>query len=553
MTTYTLRTTLFFAIALALGAPLFGACAADGSGGGGGGTHTPDGDGAMLEIVGARARTINELAEVDIEVRYVTDDGVPLEGVVDFAIEGEAGGATLSGAAAETNAEGHATITLRAGTQANFDVVAVAPRAEPAKVEITVERMRFGQLSYTVRYDGMRLVDSVEAALFTNLTCSDLSRSVPSPRETQVTVLDRTGTFAEVEVGIPLAIYALGIDRNDNVAAEACADAMLVESMGNVEIELDDVAELFGGTWAIQETFDVTAGFSPTLDTLLDVMTGLSTDPAGYVVDFVATHPSTPGWLRTALSSSVTRTIVAGVLRDAIDDVTLPGYVTETLGFGADVDRAFTQLTLDGQLTFEEPDEFGASLGQHRVTRIYFPLDGGIAERPVSAVAENVGVTVGPTITVAEHQLAIAFGQVIEMILHDVLLPRLPGSPATTHEWLEGLLDCDSIATSIAGETGTVRDATNAVCDVGLALLGGLIEGYLTELWQYDVLHLSGTANLIDSDMDYDRDVLEEGMAQARWVGDSGELSFSGVFEGSKMDDVTGRTHRVRERMRDLH
>jgi hypothetical protein len=483
----------------------------------------------------------------------VTDEGEPLEGVVDFAIEGEAAGATLSGGAATTDAEGYAKITLRAGTQASFGVVAVAPLAEPVTVDITVERMRFGSLGYVVRYDGMRLVDSVEAALFTNVTCDDLARSVPSPRESQYTALNRNETFAEVEVGIPLAIYALGIDRGDQVAAEACADAMLESPAGNVEIHLDDVADLFGGTWAIQERFDVTAGFSPTLDALLDAMTGLSSDPAGYIVDYVASSPSTPSWLRTALGSSTTRAIVAGVLRDAIDDVTLPGFVTETLDLGADIDRAFTQLTFDGQLTFDEPDEFGASLGRHRVTRVYFPVDSGIAERPLSAVAENVGVTVGPTITVAEHELAIAFGQVIEMILHDVLLARLPGSPRTTHEWLASLLDCDGIAMSIAGESGAIRDVTNAVCDVGVALLGGLIEGYLTELWEYDVLHLAGTANLVDSDQDYDRDVLEEGVANARWTGASGEMTFTGVFEGEKLDDVTGRTHRVRERMGTVH
>ncbi len=540
-------------IALALAAPTFiTACAAD-TGGGAGGDIAPEGDGARLEIVGAATRAIDEFAEHEIEVRYVSDEGEPLEGVVDFAIEGEAGGATLSGHATSTDAGGHAKVTVRAGTQATFDVVAVAPRAEPAVVAVRVERMRFGELDYVVRYTGTRIVDSVEAALFTNVTCDELSRTVPSPRETQVTRLDRGEKFTDVEVGIPLAVYALGIDRGDNVASEACADVTLDGPTGNVEIALDDVDELFGGTWAVQETFDVTDGFNPTLDMLLDIMTGLSTDPAGYVVDFVADYPSTPSWLRTALSSPATRALVAGVLRDAISDVTVPGFVTETVDFGADVDRAFSYLTFDGEITFDEPDEFGGSLGTHRVTRMSFPLDDGIAERPISALAEDVGVTVGPTIEMSEHELAIAFGRVVEMILHDVLLPRLPGSPRTTHEWITSLLDCDSIATSIAGESGTVRDVTNAVCDIGLALLSGLIDGYVEELWQYDRLYLSGTADLLDSDGDYDRDVLEEGEADARWVGDSGEMLFTGTFGGERLDDETGRPHRVRERLGSLH
>lgn len=539
-------------IALSLIAPTFAACAADTGGGTAPTMEDPHLEGARLEIVGATTRTVDEYAEHAIEVRYVDQDGQPLEGVVDFAIEGEAGGASLSGHATPTDADGHASVTLRAGTQSRFDVVAVAPQAEPAVVDVLVERMRFGQLDYVVTYGGARIVDSVEAALFTNVTCDDLARSVPSPRETQYTRLSRTESFADVEVGIPLAVYALGIDRGDNVAAEACTDVTLDSPSGSVTVPLDDIAELFGGTWAVQESFDVTDGFNPTLDLLLDAMTGLSTDPAGYVVDFVADHPSTPGWLRTALSSSSTRALVAGILRDAIEDVTLPGYLTETVEFGADVDRAFTNLTFDGEIAFAEADEFGGALGTHRVSRVYFPLDDGFAERPLSAVAEDVEITVGPTMDMAEHRLAIAFGRVVEMILVDVLLPRLPGSPATTHEFVTGLLDCDGIADSIAGEPGTVRDVTNAVCDVGLALLSGLIEGYITELWQYDSLYLAGTAALTDSDTDYDADVLEEGDATARWVGDSGELLFDGVFEGSKLDDETGRDHRVRERMTDL-
>lgn len=539
------RTTLLFSLLL-LTAPTFAACAADTDDG----YEVPGGN--RLEIVGAPSRAIDERAEHEVEVRYTRNDGSPIDGIVDFAIEGSAGGATLSGHASQTNADGIARVVVRAGSQARFNVVAVAPLASPASAEIDVRQMRFGAVEYLATYTGSRVIDTVEAALFTNITCSDLARTVPAPRETQYTRLRNRSQFENVEAGIPLAIYALGIDRRDNVAAEACADVVLEGATTSVEIPLDDVAEIFGGTYRIDETFDVTGGFSPTLDLVLDILGGLSSDPAAYIVDFVAGRDETPGWLRTALSSRVTRDLVASYLRGAIADIHLPGYVTEVVDFGGDVNRAFTGLTFDGQLTFGEPDEFGASLGSHRLTAIRFPLDGATTERPMSAVANEIPITVGPSITVAEHELSVAFGAVVEMILHEVLLPRLPGSPRTTGEFIGGLLDCDGIAASLGGDSSTTTSIANAVCDIGVTLLGGMIEGYITDMWQYDTLHLSGTANLRDSDQDYDRDTLQEGVATARWTGSSGELSFGGTMAGNRMDDTTGRQHRIRERMVDL-
>jgi len=542
--------TLLTALSIALTSTL-AACAADTGGTGTPGPGPGPNAGALLDVVGSDARSIPELSEEVIEVRYTDLEGQPIEGIVDFAIEGDPAGGTLSGHSVETDADGHARVTLRAGTQASYDVVAVAPEADPATVSIDVQQMRFAPLHYTVTYDGMRVVDGVEAALFTNVTCDDLSRSVPSPRETQVTYLGSRETFEDAEVGIPMAVYALGIDRNDYVAAEACAD-VTVESTGTeVEIPLDDVSELFGGTYSIQETFDVTDGFSEDLDTLLDVMGGLSSDPARYIVDFVADHSETPSWLRSALSSSLTRRLVADRLEDAMSDVTLPGFLVETVDLGGDMDRAFSALTLDGDLTFDEPDEFGESLGNHRVSRMSFPLDGATVDRPVSAMAD-VNVTVGPTITLDEHALSIEFGRLIEMILNDVLLPRLPGSPANIHDWLTSLLDCDGISMSLAGDSSTAADVADAVCDVGLIVLSGYLDDLVTNMWEYDTLHLAGTADLTDSDQDYDRDVLENGEATARWTGDSGELMFPGVLDGLRPDDETGRRHRVRERMHDL-
>jgi hypothetical protein len=513
----------------------------------------PMADGARLEVVGSSSRIVNEGATEIVEIRYVDANGAPIDGVVEFAIEGDAAGATLSGTASPTDADGIARVHVRAGTSTDFDLVASAVRAElPAVVTFTVQQMRFADLDVTVTYSGRRDVQTVELALFTNVTCTELNTSVPVPRDVKSTRVYGTETFTAVEVGIPLAVYALGIDRRDNVAAEACLDHVLDSTGGAVTIDLSDTRELFGGTYTTVETFDVTEGFDPTLDFVLDLLEGVSTDPAAYIVDLVASSPETPGFIRSALAIPGTRDAVANALRDAISTIHVPGYLVDVADFGYGVNLAFERLTFDGQLTFPEPDEFGAGVGSHRLTQIRFPLtDGGEATRALTARADGIAINVGPEISIAEHALAIEFGRVIEMVLNDVLLARLPGSPASVTAWLHDLFDCASIAASLSADP-TIRTVANSVCDIGISLLGATVEDSITGLWEYDTLHLSGTAALTDEDQDYDRDHLVDGHANSRWTGASGELIFAGTLSGQRLDDVTGREHPVRERMTGL-
>lgn len=506
---------------------------------------------ARLEIIGADHPTIEEGSEHVLEVRYLEADGTPIsEGVVSFVLEGTTAGASLIASSAVTDAEGRARTTIRAGAPGVFDVVATAPLANaPAVATITVQEMRFGGVTYRVDYRGTRDVRQAEVALFANTSCATLTRSVPIPQATQVAALRTDRTMEPVQRHVPMAVYALGIDARDQVAAEGCSDVVVTGPTANTQIVLDDVAMLFGGTYQIEERFDVTEGFSPELDMLFETMSGLSTDPAAFVVDFVAEYEGTPGFLRTALESGTVRNIVSGLLRDAIADVHVPGYVTDVLDLGADFDGAFSGMTLVGELSFSEPDEFGVTTGRHSVRRIKFPLDGAFVERNVRADA-NVQVTVGPTITLAEHELNIAFGTLAEMLLNNVLLPRLPGAPGNTREFVEGLLDCSAIAASVG--SGVMEDLVESVCDVAVVAVADEMESYVTGLFEYDVLHLQGTADLRDNDRDYDSDTIVNGQSRARWTGESGEMNFMGTMTGTRLGDSTGRRHPVRERMREL-
>ena len=109
----------------------------------------------------------------------------------------------------------------------------------------------------------------------------------------------------------------------------------------------------------------------------------------------------------------------------------------------------------------------------------------------------------------------------------------------------------DARTTIASGPIGTTADIANAACQIGLTLLGGYAESYVMDLFQYTTLELHGTAQLADSNGNYNMDVLEEGVADANWIGADGRMSFMGVMDGSRLDDGNGE-HPVRSRLTGL-
>jgi len=512
----------------------------------------PDLAEGFLEIVGPAVVATEEGGELELVVRYVDRAGNPLAGTISFAIEGAAGGASLSAMNVPTDAEGLARVTVRTGSEASFPVAAVAPLAmEPAVWTVQVQPMAMADLEVVPTYEGARVIDDVEVALFTNLSCEDLAAAVPSPRGVEHTELDRGAVFEAVETGVPLAIYAFGINPEGHVAAARCDNASIAEDT-EIGIRLVDVDFVRGGRYTTEEVFDVTDGFNPHLDAALDALRGLTTDPAGYIVDTAIEAADLPGWAETVLSSPSVRAEVAGLIEEAILDVHLPGFVVETAEGGADIDRAFTGLTLVGELTLVEPTEFGEANGEHRILEVRAPVSDGAVSVPLRDATSEVELSFGEDdIHLAEHSFEVPFGAIVEALLNEVLLPRLPGAPGSVNELLSNLVDCDGLGARV-GDGGLMSSVAEVACSVGIALAADRIEDSVLRLWQYDVLTLDGRGVVSDDDMDYVTEAFDGG-AHALWTGESGELEFNGTITGVRGDEVGERpADRVRDRMSDL-
>ncbi len=504
-------------------------------------------DGARLELVGSFSRILAANSEEEIEVRYLTLEGEPIQGTVSFAIDGDAAGGSLSGMLVRSDADGSAKLTLRTGDDATFSVVASGLNADPVRVQVNVQPLQFRDLSYRVGYVGARDVSQVKVGLFTNITCAGVEASPPAAAQSANTALNRNETFASVEMNVPLALYAIGIDGRDNVATVACQDVRLASNTPQIQLVMGDTGYQYGGTYGTRETFNVTDGFNPNLDFALDAIDGLSGDAAAFITTFAATDERSPGWLRTALGVPGVQGLVTTELRNALSRIHTPTWLGTVGDLGGNVNRAFSAMSLNGELTFGQPAEFTVT-GTHTIRSVEIPVNGIAVTSPITANAP-VEIQVGNQIVMSEHALNISFGQLALMILNDILLPALPGSPHSMTELMGTLLDCEELAINNTASDGAVRDALQGVCEIGETVIGTMVTDKLLSLVNYDTLHLSGHAELVDADRDYDTEIIRNGVAAARWTGSSGEMDFNGTFTGSLLSDPSNHANPIRTRI----
>ncbi len=516
--------------------------------GGEGVIPNPDLDDATLEIVGPANVAVSTNSETALRVRYLDQDGAPVDGAVNFTIQGTDGGATLSGRNIDTDDEGIATISLRSRDLAQFRVVAAAAAADPVEYMVNVTEGDIVTLRVTPEYAGMRAVGTIHTGVFSNYTCSEFASLVPTPQEVQSGRLGETREFTGIDTASPIAVYSLGYNSRDFVAIFRCVDVDF-DAGNEVAYDMADVLDLQGGVFDMTETFDVTDGFPPAVDFILNAMTGLTTDPANWLIDVAIATDILPGWVNDILDDS--RLLIAGFINDAIANINRPSYVDEILEAGAELDRVFTELTIAGTLSISEANEFGEGIAVHRLRELRVPVGDEIITRPIrDQRVDDVGVFFADGVQIIdEHTFMVSLGEVMGIVINDIFLPRLPGSPNSMTELLGNLISCEGLANASFLPEDTpeaIRDGLEEVCNVGIAYAGSQIDSQLMRLLDWDTLTLAGEGMTSDDDQDYRADEFE-GTADASWSGGPGgstldfEGELRGVREGEQLEREVDR------------
>ena len=222
----------------------------------------------------------------------------------------------------------------------------------------------------------------------------------------------------------------------------------------------------------------------------------------------------------------------------------VPSFVTNMLNIIGDLSRAINDAHIFSLLNLEEQAELGAPF-THTLTEMLVRLrdfDGVFHEYRFdladvgfsSLTASETADITGARLTLPDHRFSLHFGELIQFIYINGLLPLLGYD--STAEMLQSWIDCNAVAETVHGWFNDIFGFSPGVgslrgyCDSGLVSAGRAIENYLGRAVDTEgTLILAGHAT--------GDEVTEEGLAQTlvdgEWEGQWGEGDDSGEVNGT--------------------
>lgn len=241
---------------------------------------------SRLEIVGESTFSLEYGVSTDLVVRYSFEDGTAISGApIVFAIQGDAGDATISSGSVETADDGTARVRLRASSSdASFSVKATAPNRDDVSFLIAVSADPAGSIAIELSYGGAQTFDEFVPFLFRGLSCDALNpEALPMAiREgaASASIRDPLGF-----VGLPVAndyTVAVVARIGGQVAGFGCSVGVEVlprmETRVIVNILDHEQGASFLGTYDLSNQFDFSGALPDSVATAVQVLGELTDD-----------------------------------------------------------------------------------------------------------------------------------------------------------------------------------------------------------------------------------------------------------------------------------
>ncbi len=278
------------------------------------------------------------------------------------------------------------------------------------------------------------------------------------------------------------------------------------------------------GTYQLESQFDLVAGlpgtFGDVVRTVIDI-TDSPNDPTTYLIDLA---------LKEIDNSTVTNALNA--LRPGLDVAIneflksqLGDVYTNLLAFGNGFGDAAQRFGLKSELAIAK-NANGTYVATHTIKGIFFMTDAGggkrerqdvdLAEMSMDyIVASNVAITRSgdASITIGDHALPLSYGKALVYMVRNIVIPLIDPWARNMTEFLQDIVDCDTLGDEIATEVGFGSGSIYAsACKTALAFAGNYLEGKLGEVGGTATgFHLHGTARLQDTNDDRKVDKLMAG------------------------------------------
>lgn len=421
-----------------------------------------------LEFVSMQNVTVAPLAQVELSVRYLHDDGTPIDQAnLGFELVGTANGAMLSALTVTTAADGVATARLTggAGPMDTFMVRVTPPTGAPIAFNVAVTGDTVGNIAVTMTYAGRAVLDTFEPLLYRARPCNTIDPVRPPTADRAAApvmrVTDPTG-FPGIAVGTDWTVAVVG-KMGGMPRAIGCAASIAVTAgtTTNVTIALEETAMRFDGVWDLDNHFDFGGFLPPSVENAVDIVAEIADDddvdgnpatmdygqdPGAFLLDFIMRQTchwecvSGEGYSSCSelnhpigdLTALYTRNFMswdgaqsrffggcggwetaAGPAQDLINEqvnAVVPTGVTMIAEIASDLAQAFTRAHIYSELTISPPMGNQAQL-MHRLVRMEVPLhdlDGRVTSYEVAL--DDVGLTsvrTSAVATVADEMLTI--------------------------------------------------------------------------------------------------------------------------------------------------
>ncbi len=196
-----------------------------------------------------------------------------------------------------------------------------------------------------------------------------------------------------------------------------------------------------------------------------------------------------------------------------------PDFVGSALQIGDDLGDLAKHFGINETLTLTGAGSTYTAV--HTITGVHFKLgtqegDYAFANYGMAnVVVNNVAVTVDATgqLTIAAHNLPIAYGRVLRLALDAAIIPLLDNDARNLNELFAHLINCDTVGDFIHDRFVIVpASAVSAVCSLGLDAGAGFIYAKIESIDATALsFGLSGTARAQDTNNDRKIDKIQSG------------------------------------------
>lgn len=276
------------------------------------------------------------------------------------------------------------------------------------------------------------------------------------------------------------------------------------------------------GTYSMRSNFDLATNMpgkvGEVVNTIIAATDG-GDDPANWILEqVIAKLPS--GTVKTLLNGA--RPFVAGYLNDRLLEFA-PDFVGTMVQLSRDFGAMAKNFGINEQLVVTGSP--GAYMSSKTVLGAHFKIDNVESDLKFSdynvsnVVVQNIGVTLDGTgrLGIADHKVALKYGQVLKMGVDGVLVPMLDPTASNLGQLFQNQVNCTAVGSMIASQIGGFGSgALTTACNAGLVAGAGFIYSKIDSIDGTALeFGLTGTAKALDKNGDKKIDSIATG----QWAG----------------------------------